>query len=127
MLTGHADTVGSLLFDHDGEVLLSGDYGGSIIQWDLEEMKVIDAPVKGFGDSISSIFLAPDGHVKALALEKNRVILLKVNENPPLGRRIRAPDIGSANVAFSRTAVSWLRGRVWRCTDLGCCEWPTKR
>ncbi len=100
-LTGHADTVGSLLFDHDGEVLLSGDYGGSIIRWDLEEMKAIDAPVQGFGDSISSIFLAPGDHVKALALEKNRVILLKVNDDPPLGRRIKAPDIGSANVAFS--------------------------
>ena len=100
-LTGHADTVGNLLFDHDGEVLLSGDYGGNILRWDLEEMKAIDAPVKGFGDSISSIFLAPNGHVKALALEKNRVIVINVNDDPPLGRRIKAPDVGSANIAFS--------------------------
>ena len=100
-LTGHAETVGSLLFNHDGEILLSGDYGGSIMRWDLEKMKTIDSPVKGFGDSISSIFLAPDGHVKAAALEKNWVILLNVNDDPPLGRRVRVPDIGSANVAFS--------------------------
>lgn len=100
-LTGHADAVGVLLFGNDGKVLLSGDYGGSIIRWDPEEMKAIDAPVKGFGDSISSIFLAADGHAKALALEKTRVILIRVNDDPALGRRIRAPDIGSANVAFS--------------------------
>jgi WD40 repeat protein len=39
--------------------------------------------------------------LKALALDKERVILLKLNENPPLGHRITAVGSGSSNVAFS--------------------------
>jgi WD40 repeat protein len=57
--------------------------------------------VKGFGDSISSIFLAPDGDLRSLALEKNRVILLDVNRDPPLGERTDAKDAHGANIAFS--------------------------
>jgi len=100
-LTGHPESVSSLLFDRDGEMLLSGDLGGNILRWSLEEMKAVDTPVKGFGDSISSIFAAPDGGVKALALEKNRVILLNVNHDPPLGERISAKDAHGSTIAFS--------------------------
>lgn len=103
-LTGHSDTVDTLLFDPNGETLFSGSLDGTIIRWDVESLRPIDAPVKGFGASISSIFLNPDGQVKALALEKDRAIILDVNDDPPLGRRIRASEIGSsssATVAFS--------------------------
>ena len=100
-LAGHTATVTTLLFDPDGGTLLSGSLDGTIIRWDLENMKAIDTPVNGFGASISSIFISPDGHLKSLALEKDRVIILSVNDDPPLGRRIKAPDSSSSNVAFS--------------------------
>jgi WD40 repeat protein len=100
-LAGHAETVTSLLFEPSGAVLLSGSLDGTIMRWDLEHLKAIDTPVKGFGASISSIFFSPDGHVRSLALEKDRVIILTVNDDPPLGHRVRAPDIGSSNIAFS--------------------------
>ena len=74
---------------------------GTIMRWDLEDLKAIDTPVKDFGASISSIFSSPDGHVRSLALEMDRVIILNVNDDPPLGRRVRAPDVGSSNLAFS--------------------------
>jgi WD40 repeat protein len=103
-LTGHSDTVNTLLFDPNGETLFSGSLDGTIMRWDCESLRPIDAPVTSFGASISSIFLNQDGQVKALALEKDRAIILNVNDDPPLGRRIRASEIGSsstADVAFS--------------------------
>lgn len=100
-LIGHSQTVSSLLFTRDGESLFSGSLDGAIIQWDLENFKPLANLTKGLGASISSIFLSPDGNLKSLALDKERVILLNVNEDPPLGRRIRAVGSGSANIAFS--------------------------
>jgi WD40 repeat protein len=100
-LAGHAETVTNLVFDPSGAVLFSGSLDGTIMRWDLENLKAIDTPVKGFGASISSIFFSPDGRVRSLALEKDRVIMLNVNDDPSLGHRIRAPDIGSSNIAFS--------------------------
>ena len=64
-------------------------------------MKPSATLINGFGASVSSIFLSPDGDLKALALDKERVILLNLNEDPPLGHRIKAIGSGSSNVAFS--------------------------
>lgn len=100
-LAGHSQTVTSLLFDPNRPILLSGSADGTIMRWDLEGLKLIDTPVKDFGASISSIFLSPDGNTRSLALEKDRVIIIKVNDDPPLGRRIKAADVSSSNVAFS--------------------------
>jgi WD40 repeat protein len=100
-LAGHPETVNNLAFDPGGELLYSGSIDGTIIRWNLEELKAIDSPVKGFGASISSIFFSPDGHVRALALEKDRVAILNVNEDPPLGRRIKSPEVPASNIAFS--------------------------
>jgi WD40 repeat protein len=100
-LVGHSQTVSSLLFAPDGESLLSGSLDGTIIQWDLENLKPLATLIKGSGASISSIFLSSDGELKSLALDKERVILLNVNEDPPLGRRIKAVGSGSSDVAFS--------------------------
>ncbi|MGA7110229.1 MAG: TIR domain-containing protein [Terracidiphilus sp.] len=103
-LEGHTETVSSLLFDHDGETLFSGSLGGTIIRWDLEEMKPSATLINSNGASISSIFSTPDGHLSALALDKERVILLNLNGDPPLGHRINAAESGSSNVAFSPDA-----------------------
>jgi WD40 repeat protein len=100
-LEGHTETVSSLLFEHNGETLLSGSLGGTIIRWDLENMKPLATLIKGFGASISSIFSSRDGHLNSLALDKDRVILLNPNGDPPLGHRINAADSSSSNAAFS--------------------------
>jgi WD40 repeat protein len=100
-LVGHSQTVSSLLFSRDGESLFSGSLDGTIIQWDLESLKPSATLIKSFGASISSIFLSPDGDLKALALDKERVILLNLDEDPSLGHRIKAVGSGSSNVAFS--------------------------
>ena len=82
--------------------LFSGSADGTILQWSLEDdLKLVDTPVKNFGASISSIFLSPDGRVRSLALEGNRVVVLDVSDDPPLGRRVKAADVGSSNLAFS--------------------------
>ena len=100
-LAGHTETVSSLLFERNGETLLSGSLGGTIIRWDLENMKPLATLIKGFGAYISSIFSSRDGHLNSLALDKERVILLNLNGDPPLGHRIDATDSSSSNVAFS--------------------------
>ena len=100
-LAGHSATVTSLLFDPSGAALFSGSGDGSIMQWSLDDLKPMDTPVKNFGASISSIFVSPDGHVRSLALELERVIIIDVNDDPALGHRINAPDAGSSNLAFS--------------------------
>lgn len=100
-LEGHAETVTTLLFPPDGKTLFSGGLDGNIFEWDLDSLKPVDHPVQNFGASISSIFPAPGGQVRALALERNRAIVLNVNDNPPLGHRIEAPDSHSSNSVFS--------------------------
>ncbi len=100
-LAGHTETVSSLLFESNGETLLSGSLGGTIIRWDVENMKPLATLIKGFGASISSIFASRDGHLNSLALDKERVILLNLKDDPPLGHRINAADSSSSNIAFS--------------------------
>ncbi len=100
-LAGHSQTVTSLLFARDGESLLSGSLDGTILRWDLDSLKQSGTLIKNLGASVSSIFLRPNGDLKALALDKERVILLNLNDDPPLGHRIKAVGSGSSNVAFS--------------------------
>jgi WD40 repeat protein len=100
-LAGHSQPVTSLLFARDGERLLSGSLDGTILRWDLESLKQSATLIKNLGASVSSISLSPNGDLKALALDKERVILLNLNEDPPLGHRIKAAGSGSSNVAFS--------------------------
>lgn len=99
-LTGHSAPVTSLTFDPHGALLLSGSADGTIVRWNLDT-QAMDTPVESFGASISSIFFAPDGRAKSLALEKNRVVIINVNDDPPLGRRIKAADVSASNIAFS--------------------------
>jgi len=100
-LSGQPETVTSLFFDPSGAALFSGSADGTIMQWSMDDLKLMDTPVKNFGASISSIFLSPDHHVRSLALESDRVVVMDVNDDPPVGRRIKAPDVGSSNLAFS--------------------------
>ncbi len=100
-LAGHSQAVSSLLFARDGESLFSGSLDGTIIRWDLEHMKPSATLIKDFGASVSSIFEGPESNLRSLALDKERVILLDVNEDPPLGHLIKAVGSGSSNVAFS--------------------------
>ena len=100
-LPGHAAMVTALLFDPKGSALYSGDTGGTMIRWDLETMKVAATPVKNLRVAISSIFIDSSGHVKALALKKNAVVALEVNDDPAPGHRVTAPDVHSSNIAFS--------------------------
>ncbi|MGA2730048.1 MAG: TIR domain-containing protein [Terracidiphilus sp.] len=100
-LAGHTETVSSLLFESNGNTLLSGSLGGTIIRWDVENMKPLATLIKGFGASISSILANRDGHLNSLALDKERIILLNLNGDPPLGHRLNATDSSSSNVAFS--------------------------
>jgi len=100
-LKGHTGTVESLLFDPGTEFLYSGSHDGTIFKWNLENLEAADTPVKSFGAAISSIFLTPDGQLKSLALDEQRVVILDVNDDPPLGHRIKAPDSHYSNIAFS--------------------------
>jgi WD40 repeat protein len=100
-LQGQTDVVSNLLFEKDSDTLLSGSRDGTIIRWDLESLKPSATLLKGYGASISSIVSGEDGHLKSLAFDKERVLLLDLNGDPPLGRRINATGSKSSNVAFS--------------------------
>lgn len=100
-LVGHSQAVSSLLFAPDAESLYSGSLDGTIIQWDLENMKPAATLVSGLGASVSSIFSSPDGKLKSLVLDKERVVLLNLNGDPPLGRHIKAEGSRGSNAAFS--------------------------
>jgi WD40 repeat protein len=101
ILKGHEGTVESLLFEPRAQCLYSGSHDGTIFKWNLESLEAVDTPVKNFGASISSIFLTPAGQLKSLALDRERVVILDVDGDPPLGRHIKAPDSHYSNVAFS--------------------------
>ena len=109
-LTGHSDTVNSLYFDPNGKDLYTGGLDGTIIRWDLDKFEAAATPVKDVGASISSIFRTPDDHLKALALDKERVMILDVNDDPPLGRRIKAADSHESSIAFSPDGHSLASG-----------------
>ena len=100
-LKGHEGTVESLLFDPRAEFLYSGSHDGTLFKWNLENLEAADMPLKSVGAAISCIYLTPEGQLKVLALDQQRVVILDVNDDPPLGRRIKAPDSHNANIAFS--------------------------
>jgi len=98
---GRPAAVDSLLFDAAGGLLFSGTMDGNITVWDLETFKAIDSPVRTLGASIASLAIQPNGVLRALGLEKDRVLLLDVNGDPPLGRGFQAPGSSDSNIAFS--------------------------
>jgi WD40 repeat protein len=100
-LKGHAATVESLLFDPGAAFLYSGSHDGTLFKWNLESLEAAGTLVKNVRAAISSIFLTPDGHLKSLALDQQRVVMLEVNDDPPLGRHVKAPDSHNSNIAFS--------------------------
>lgn len=100
-LTGHLNTVTRLYFDPQGEDLYTGSLDGTIIHWNLDKLEAVDTPVKSIGAAIGSIFRGPDNHLKSLALDKERVIVLDADNDPPLGRAIKAADSHESNIMFS--------------------------
>ena len=100
-LSGSPNAVNALLFDPAGGHIISGSRDGSITIWDLATFKAIDTPLRSLGASISSMLLLPSGDLLSLALEMDRVVLLNITGDPPLGRNFQAPDSSGSNISFS--------------------------
>jgi WD40 repeat protein len=116
-LVGQSAAITCLVFDTHGPALFSGDSDGNIIRWqgfsylgetifwDSDTVKPAETSVKHLNAPISAIFLSRDGRRISLARQRNeaagQLLLTNSRDDPPLGRRVAAPDAKYANLAFS--------------------------
>jgi WD40 repeat protein len=65
-LTGHADSVYSVVFSPDGRILVSASVDGTVRVWDPVTQKPIHAPLELF-ESVYSVAFSPGGDLLAVA------------------------------------------------------------
>ena len=59
-LEGHKDTVSSFIFSPDGEILASGDAGGSILIWRVSDGTLLHT-LEGHTGTVNKLAFSPDG------------------------------------------------------------------
>ncbi len=79
-LTGHKDTVSSLVFSPDGKTLASSGADRSIILWDVETGEPIGDPLHGHGEDVASLAFHPAGGLLASGADDHKVILWNLSE-----------------------------------------------
>jgi WD40 repeat protein len=79
-LTGHKDTVSSLVFSPDGKILASSGADRSIILWDVETREPIGDPLHGHGEDVSSLAFHPNGGLLTSGADDHKVILWNLSE-----------------------------------------------
>ncbi|HZU99366.1 MAG TPA: hypothetical protein VFF73_21845 [Planctomycetota bacterium] len=81
VLSGHTDTVRTLVYSADGKTIVSGASGKTIRVWDAAE-----GTLKGTitcADKVNEVALSPDGTLIAAAIDttsKNNVLVFKVSD-----------------------------------------------
>jgi WD40 repeat protein len=78
-LKGHGDSVTSLTFSPDGQILASGDFDGKVFIWDMTNRRRLGDPLAGgHDDLINGMAFSPDGHILA-SVSTDNVILWDID------------------------------------------------
>ncbi|MBN3948525.1 MAG: hypothetical protein HWQ38_19530 [Nostoc sp. NMS7] len=83
-LTGHRDSVNSISFSLDGEIIASGSTDKTIKLWKKDGTPI--TTLTGHNDLVTSVSFSPDGKIIASASKDDKVILWSLQLNDLLAR-----------------------------------------
>src|SRR5262249_15432550 len=84
-LTGHENSVTSVVFSPNGATLASGSADGTIILWDIATGKPIGSTLAGHTRSVQTVVFSPDGKILASGSDDQTLILWDVAKHQRLG------------------------------------------
>jgi WD40 repeat protein len=97
-LSGHTSRILALAFSPDGRQLVSGDFEGKVLAWDLSK----DCPLATFRhqDRVISVAYSPDGSMLATGSTDCSVKLWNMNDLEEI-RTLQGHDSGVVGLAFA--------------------------
>ncbi|CUA68588.1 Lissencephaly-1 homolog [Drosophila pseudoobscura pseudoobscura] [Rhizoctonia solani] len=109
---GHTDTVKSVVFSSDGNLVVSGSGDKTVRIWDAHGASAIGEPLRGHTEWIHSVSYSPLGDIVASASHDQTIRLWGINTSRQLGQ----PIIGNhefISVSFSPDAKLIASGCGW--------------
>jgi tetratricopeptide (TPR) repeat protein len=100
-LTGHSDSVSSIVFSPDGQILASGSSDDTVRLWDIANQKVLGWPLTGHSATVRSVAFSPNGQTLASGGDDNTVRLWNVATQQLLGEPLVSHLNSVKQVAFS--------------------------
>ncbi|MEU3917754.1 caspase family protein [Streptomyces sp. NPDC029004] len=119
-LTGHADSVASVVFSPDGKTLASSSTDGTVRLWDVATHHQLDKPLTGHTGTVYTLMFSPDGKTLASGSADGTVRLWDVATHHQLDKPLTGHTGTVSSVVFSpdgkTLASSSADGtvRLWR-------------
>jgi WD40 repeat protein len=88
-LTGHTDTVFSVVFSPDGHILASGSRDGTVQLWDLSDpthATPLGPPLTGHTNTVNALAFSPDQHILTSGSADHTVRLWEMNVDRAIQR-----------------------------------------
>lgn len=108
--TGHSDTIGSVAFSPDGQILASRE-GGTVKLWDVETGK--EVRTLSVEDAVESVAFAPDGRMLAVIIDDVTTTLWDV----ATGQKLGTPSEYREWVGTVLATIQDMSIRLWRIAD----------
>ncbi|MCP4352922.1 MAG: hypothetical protein GY795_46320 [Desulfobacterales bacterium] len=108
-LHGHKNSVKSLTFSPNGNILASSAEDKTIILWNIKKQQLIEVPLKEHTDFVLTVAFSYDGRKFASGSADKTIILWDIEKLQPIGEPLKGHTDSVLALAFSpdgRTLVS---------------------
>ena len=94
--------IGSVVFNHDGRILMGGDDQGAIGMWDVERQQILSSTPRGHNQAIVDIERSSDGRWLATLGRDQTIRLWQANTSHPLFGEFQVVGESAKSVTFSQ-------------------------